>query len=365
MADTDLLDYAGLKHYDSKIKACMWNWQKTKKAGEVTFKPVPESDLEPVVDFMFTETPPVEGEKGSENPGAITGATQINVGRCGKNLVKNNATQGFGIFTIDNETGVLTANGTIANSVPFQYIFPFTKPLPAGRYLLSFNNSKADSNVRCSLRTASTNWGSTDIGRDGYLDSVNKVRVVEILSGSTNAMLYLVFPAGTYEDFSVAMQLESMTSGDTPTAYEPPVRQDYTLSLGSTYYGGSLDVATGVMTVTHVAVAPAGATVDTSSAPAALPLEYADTYGREIASANGSSLSVGLSGGTVVYKLATPQIVNLTPTQIKSLPALDKYEPRINTVYTDQEAVRVGYRRFFDENRLAAIEARLDALEGN
>ena len=68
---------------------------------------------------------------------------------------------------------------------------------------------------------------------------------------------------------------------------------------------------------------------------------------------------------TFAYAVATPFTVQLTPTQIRSLSALDKYEPRINTVYTDQEAVQVGYQRYFDESRLAALEARLDALEGN
>ena len=210
------------------LEASEWNWQKTLKAESVTFVPVPESDLEPVVDFIFTETPPAEGEKGLDNPSTIAGVSSITVTHCQRRGV------------------------------------------------------------------ASTN---------------------------------------------------------------------YVIPLEDTYYGGSLDVATGVLTATHAAVAPEGAAVDISSAPAALPLEFVDTYGREITSADGMSLSVGSSGGTVVYKLAASTTVQLTPTQIKSLVAADKYVPRPNMVYSDQQAVQVGYQRFYDENRLAALEARVAALE--
>ncbi len=69
------------------MEASEWNWQKTKKNALVQFKPVPESDLEPVVDFMFTETPPASGEKGPSNPSTITGMSSAKVTRCGKNLL--------------------------------------------------------------------------------------------------------------------------------------------------------------------------------------------------------------------------------------------------------------------------------------
>jgi hypothetical protein len=149
-----------------------------------------------------------------------------------------------------------------------------------------------------------------------------------------------VYSGATFNSLKVKTQIEL---GSTATAFELYESADYSISLTGTFYGGSIDLATGVMTVTHQAVTPDASIVDISSAPAALPLDYTDTYGREITSADGASLAVGSAGGTVVYKLATPKTFQLTPTQILSIAQTDKYTPRINTVYTDASAVQVGY----------------------
>lgn len=41
--------------------------------------------------------------------------------------------------------------------------------------------------------------------------------------------------------------------------------------------------------------------------------------------------------------LENPFTIQLTPTQIYSLSQPDPYTPRINTVYSDQQSVQVGY----------------------
>jgi hypothetical protein len=46
---------------------------------------------------------------------------------------------------------------------------------------------------------------------------------------------------------------------------------------------------------------------------------------------------------TVICRLHTPVISQLTPTQIYSLSQPDPYTPRLNTVYSDQQSVQVGY----------------------
>lgn len=45
----------------------------------------------------------------------------------------------------------------------------------------------------------------------------------------------------------------------------------------------------------------------------------------------------------IVYELAAPQTLQLTPTQIYSLSQSDPYTPRLNTVYSNQQSVQVGY----------------------
>lgn len=127
----------------------------------------------------------------------------------------------------------------------------------------------------------------------------------------------------------------------------------YAVSLGGTYYGGEIDFSTGVMTVTYASVVPASGTVDISSAPAALPLQYADTYGRLIETDDGETLTLeegAPTGGLVVYALATPYTVQLTALPaMTTLPAgADKYTLTPNMLYASADGVtlQAGYQRF-------------------
>ena len=115
--------------------------------------------------------------------------------------------------------------------------------------------------------------------------------------------------------------------GSTPTTYEPysnicPISghtdvtvtvastsggsgEDYTVSLGATYYGGDLDVTTGELEVTWGNIASyAGETLTGEW------LSSLDEY---------STLGTPTTGAQVVYELATPQTFNLTPTQVETL----------------------------------------------
>lgn len=118
----------------------------------------------------------------------------------------------------------------------------------------------------------------------------------------------------------------------------------YTVDLGGTFYGGSVDVSAGTMTVTHVMVEPNSLSYDISAHPAnAASFQYADTFGRTVTT-DGNTLTItGETGGQIVYNLATPETVSLTPTQTYSLSQTDPYTPRLNTVYSDQTSVQVGY----------------------
>lgn len=140
----------------------------------------------------------------------------------------------------------------------------------------------------------------------------------------------------------------------------------YAVSLGGTYYGGEIDLATGVMTVTYASVSPASGTVDISSAPAALPFTYADTYGRLIETDDGETLTLqdgAPTGGFVVYELATPYTVQLTALPaMTTLPAgADKFELTQNTLYssTDGVELQAGYQRF------VAVDSALSASSAN
>lgn len=396
------------------MESSEWNWQKTKKAGTVAFKPVPESDLEPVVDFMFTETLPAEGEKGPENPSTISGVTQAKVTRCGKNLlcVSFNSGTRNGLTYTRNADGSVTISGTATQDTYYNFggAPNISESLNLeGTYTLSGAPNNLGSNYRLvCFKNGLPSSEDTGTGISFSLPSKTHIWfsffVKEGFPGSGNTVTF-------------RPQLELGTAA---TPFEPYSGSDYTIQLGDTYYGGSLDVATGVMTVTWVGVILTATgislygTVGVDSrlvynlTAEGLPQAvggsdncvcshsnnyngnnvgvFGDYYVQKLGSSSYFAMQdknnvIGTTEQaykdwvteqydaghpvTFSYKIETPFTVQLTPTQIRSLPALDKYEPRINTVYTDQEAVQVGYQRFYDENRLASIEARLDALEGN
>ena len=96
-----------------------------------------------------------------------------------------------------------------------------------------------------------------------------------------------------------------------------------TIDLDGTRYGGTLDVTTGVLTVTHGQIA--------SYAGETLPGEWIsdrDVY------ASGTSPS---TGAQVVYELAEAQTVQLTPTEVKTLQGQ-------NNLWSDTGNISVEYR---------------------
>ena len=103
-----------------------------------------------------------------------------------------------------------------------------------------------------------------------------------------------ICPISGHTDITVTVASTSGGSGD-----------DYTVSLGSTYYGGTLGVTTGELEVTWENIA--------SYAGETLPGEWLSSLDEYTA------LGTPTTGAQVVYELATPQTFNLTPTQVLTL----------------------------------------------
>ena len=281
------------------MEASEWNWQKTKKDALVQFKPVPESDLEPVVDFMFTETPPVEGEKGPDNPSTISGVSSATVTHCetegesstdyiisfGDTYYGGSLDVATGVMTVTHKKVIINENCTFFwpssssyNSDSHVYIVVTISSLPASSFQYLKSKSSCDS-LSFSTETISNN---------------------SCILTTSSERQYV-----TYKQFGIIL-LRS------------------TIGVSSSATKEEIEAAAKVWFMAH---------------PASLILYF-----------DNSDLWSS---------------VQLTPTQIRSLSALDKYEPRINTVYSDQEAVQVGYQRYFNESRLAALEARIEALEAS
>ena len=180
----------------------------------------------------------------------------------------------------------------------------------------------------------------------------------------------------------------------------------YSIDLGGTYYGGTVNFATGVLEVTHTMydIGEAVTNYSTSNAVflfdapktslSSLPdcesfvyhsqtstfVELPDgqfmphvapnpaTQTRWIFRASSYStvdaFKTAFAGKKLVYQLATPITVPLTPVLVRSLPALSHYTPRQNTIYTPHESVQVGYAKSASKTSQDLANA-IVALGGN
>jgi len=399
MADTDLLDYAGLKSYDSKIKTFMHNRQMTKAAPNVQFCPAPESELEPIVDFLFTETPPASGDKSPSNPSTIDGVSSVKMTRCGKNLGRTLSTTTINYVTVTNNgDGTYTVNGTASADTYFTFTSSSVFCKLGEKYTISGISGGSSSTYRLTLQCY-TKQGSFANGT--FIFSGSDTLICES-DGYLNSSLFV--KSGTTENnLLIKPQIEL---GETATSFEAPDYSDYTIQLGDTYYGCSVNFKTGEMTVTWSGIIYTGEENIYTAEGADGYYQYglpAPSYSAHFLACSCTHLITGgttgdrfyvrATGGTgvriyvseyataddvkawlasqyangtpvtVVYELATPFTVQLTPTQVLSLAQSDKYVPQINTVYSDQQAVRVGWQRIDIDSilaRLDAIEAQLD-----
>lgn len=274
------------------------------------------------------------GDPSPDNVRPITGWTEANVTRCGKNMANT--------ASIKRGDGSARAGNEIIS-------------LPAGTYTMSANNV-GDCSMTIQFWSSSDNMGtkSFNVGQNS-----NTITVTDDI-----VRLYCYISTANYNDGKygelTTIQIET---GSSPTAYEPYNGNTYTIQLGQTVYGGSLDVTTGVLTVDR-------ATVDLGSlhwvAQAAGHFMYSsgissyvkipssnDTVANilcstaESVSANAVDTTSGaligivtngnirfrydgfsnisaqfesdVSGMQLVYELATPQTVQLTSTQVQML----------------------------------------------
>ena len=275
----------------------------------------------------------------------ISGWSAVNVTRCGKNCFDVNS------ITVSNIT-FNTADGEVTRSGFFYY-------LPQGTYTFKCNsetvysyiyvnvlNAKGEYVNRYSLSTTSSGgWRTATI-------TIDEGQYLAIYASSAQATLNTEF----------MLQIEA---GSSASDYEPYNGTDYTIQLGDTYYGSNLDATSGVLSVDRVK------TILRSTSSMLFPqqgriwLEPTDiikpsdvstvyvmsshyktviqtnvddntvckTQGNKIIriidSTNATSLNdyktyveAQYNNGTpveVVYTLATPLTITLTPTQVKSL----------------------------------------------
>ena len=397
------VDLAGLSRFASRQKDQLereyallrdMQWLRTEKAGAVACWPVGGTQLKPVVDYIFTEVPPASGDKGPSNPSTITGVSSVGVRQLGANLAFSATTYRFSHLgdmfyggTIDNSSGSVNLSCRVT-------------------YLAGVDISFIDREKDYCCVVEYQNCDAFDIGgtKDNPLFTISGgsvsvsgtgVQKIDLVVRDTSNPAYLLRAAknvaiGTSETFKfrIAILQCSASEVDLDTYKYDDANILYTLDLGSTYYGGSIDLATGVMTVTHEVVQFDGTEgiqkdgtynfyYTTHRNPAIKStLGFTATHFLAQSSGADSMTSFTNSSGTtfgwtvatsaswatvddlqawlvgqyaagtplvVCYELATPFTVQLTPVQISALAQADKYTPRLNTIYSDQQTVQINY----------------------
>ena len=241
----------------------------------------------------------VQIEKGStatawspySNICPITGHDEVTVTETGKNraLFANESNQDRASFTYESET----ANKIVATSTSTgKFVGRYEAFLVKGvSYKLLYTN-KGASTAPYIYRDRL--WGSL----------VRTVFPGEVFTVDTTQtyVIGIYAPARSTYDVEDFMAIEA---SETDTTWTPYQSNTYTTSLGQTVYGGTLDMASGVLTVTDANIA----SYNGETLPSTW-ISDRDVY---------SSGTTPTTGAQVVYKLATPTVIDLTPQQIKTL----------------------------------------------
>lgn len=169
------------------------------------------------------------GDPNPSNPRAINGVSAVDTTVCGVNL-----------WDEQWEVGAFNNNG---EKIPYNYTIRSKNKIKAsGSCYFKFPISTPVINIRLVQYDENMNCLSSIAGTE-----INKV-----ITLNANCR-YIAFNCSA--DYGTTYNNDiSINYPATATAYEPYTGQTATTALGDTYYGGYLNVTTGVLTVTHLGV---------------------------------------------------------------------------------------------------------------
>ena len=328
---------------------------------------------------LVAEITPVQSGSGDPSPTnirPISGRTGMTVTRAGKNLA--NFVDGYGVDTSGNVTQSATRTATIDPIIINENI----------RYMYSASGS-----IACIYAV----WnGDTLVRRVAGLSPGTLINT----SGGDRFYVCAYASADVVVTKDAYHPMVTVESADYAT-YEPYVGQTYPITwetIAGTVYGGTLDVVSGVLTVTHAGIRltstnqswRSAGSVSTGTMRYYCTLEpAADASTQEIICSHARNVSGNASpwgtcflysgifamkngdGGAgfstladfrtwldennlqVCYELATPQTYQLTPTEVRTLLGG-------NTIYTDAGDVSVEYiadTKLYIDNKIAELQA--------
>ena len=298
------------------------------------------------VDIYIEPVQAGSGDPSPTNVRAISGWTEIKLGRTGKNMLPKMTAGTYtarGVTVTVDANGVATLSGTATSTgngpiVPLEEAFV----IPKAGLVYCMNNTAANGSIAPTIERASgggvaLNWAASPAYRTVTLSSdrvgMSCARIRFYVTNGTSA-------SGTYAPaiMAAADEYESNDGQNSLTTIALP-------EAAGTVYGGTLRInedGSGVLAVTRGHIA--------SYAGETLPGAWISD--RDVYAAG----TTPTTGAEVVYELAEPVVYTFTPGAL----ALKK---GVNNVYADAGEINVEYvavTKWYIDDSLYNIESRLE-----
>jgi len=316
------------------------------------------------------------------------------VTRTGKNLLPTlTGANNNGLTSTVNADGSITISGRATGTGGYVTALTMFNRIKAGTTVTIGFGISMPQRMRCFFKNAAGSANNVTWDVNSTKSSYSNTLAKDIYG----LLLYFSTTANTDYNFTIYPQLEL---GSTATTYESYQGQQVTIALGSTVYGGTLDVLTGTLTVTKGIIDLGGLTWDKSSSnpsvfnstgltdhalttginvicsqyPAVQANQYSiSTMPDKCVKTNASyaqyiyikntayesytkeQFKTAMSGVQLVYELATPIVITgLTPAQMSTLLG-------VNNIWADTGATSLTYRAdtkmYIDEQVSAEAKA--------
>ena len=306
----------------ARIKKCE-DWVDAVEETELTGNPVTFNNAlaVPAIDCVTTLSP-IQDLHGYDHPWA---------GGAGKNkydlhsLIKTSPQAGI---TFSESNGVMSITGGITsaefNPMQSYRTVNLAPPLESSTaYIFSIGENKKQADIRLQVfykETSESSW--TQLVSEANVDSINfttpatfwdlwiRISVSSTFAIATTTLYPMVRLASviddTWEPYSNICPISGRTEARVDTENEDGTESAYaTIQLGTTVYGGEIDFTEGTAEVTDGYIA----SYDGETLPSTW-ISDRDVY------AEGTTPT---TGAEVVYKLATPIEIDLTPAQLEML----------------------------------------------
>lgn len=193
-----------------------------------------ESNEADVCTSLKVTLEPIQSGSGTPSPDnvrPISGHTEVDTHRTGKNLLDT---------SVVTESCRVEDNGMVVSSSAYH---TYSVHVPKNTNLIVSKSGMVGSLIGLGSKTAeigdSISYLATFTNRDYY----------QFNTGEYEYFLFAIQNTVDIADYNVQLEL-----GSTATDYEPYNGHTYTITLGRTVYGGTLDVVTGELVVTHAMV---------------------------------------------------------------------------------------------------------------